>query len=41
MSQFYAKEAAKGVRYNDLIAWPLPVSIVADEDKNWPDYERK
>jgi dTDP-4-dehydrorhamnose 3,5-epimerase len=40
-SQFYAKEAAKGVRYNDpafAIAWPLPVSIVSSGDTNWPDY---
>lgn len=40
-SQFYAKEAAKGVRYNDptfAIAWPLPVSVVSSGDANWPDY---
>ena len=40
-SQFYAKEAAKGVRYNDPafgITWPLPVSIVSSGDMNWPDY---
>jgi dTDP-4-dehydrorhamnose 3,5-epimerase len=40
-SQFYAKEAAKGVRYNDRafgIAWPLPVSVVSSGDKNWADY---
>ena len=40
-SQFYAKEAAKGVRYNDpafAIAWPLPVSVVSSGDTNWADY---
>ncbi len=40
-SQFYAKESAKGVRYNDpafAIAWPLPVSVVSSGDANWPDY---
>ncbi|MDF0643848.1 MAG: dTDP-4-dehydrorhamnose 3,5-epimerase [Nitrospira sp.] len=40
-SQFYVKEAAKGVRYNDsafAIAWPLPVSVVSSGDDNWPDY---
>ena len=40
-SQFYAREAAKGVRYNDpafAIAWPLPVSVVSSGDTNWPDY---
>ena len=43
-SEFYAKEAARGVRYNDpafRIAWPLPVSIVSGADKNWADYEGK
>ena len=43
-SQFYAKEAANGVRYNDPafgIPWPLPVSIVSSGDKNWPDHEGK
>jgi dTDP-4-dehydrorhamnose 3,5-epimerase len=40
-SQLYAKEAAKGVRYNDPafgIIWPLPVSIVSSGDMSWPDY---
>ncbi len=40
-SQLYAKEAAKGVRYNDPafgITWPLPVSIISSGDKNWPDF---
>ena len=40
-SQFYAKDAARGVRYNDPafgIVWPLPVSIVSSGDANWPDY---
>lgn len=40
-SQLYAKEAARGVRYNDPkvgITWPLPVSNISSGDKNWPDY---
>lgn len=40
-SQFYAKESATGVRYNDSgfgITWPLPVSIVSSMDTHWPDY---
>lgn len=40
-SQFYAEEAARGVRYNDPafgITWPLPVSVISTGDKNWPDY---
>jgi dTDP-4-dehydrorhamnose 3,5-epimerase len=40
-SQFYAKDAARGVRYNDPtfgIAWPLSVSVISTGDKGWPDY---
>ncbi len=37
----YAPKAAGGYRYNEAafgISWPLPVSIISDADKNWPDY---
>ena len=37
----YAANAAHGVRYDDPafgIEWPLPVSVVSDADRNWPDY---
>ena len=40
-SQFYVKEAAKGVRYDDpafAIQWPLPVSVISSGDRSWPDY---
>lgn len=40
-SQFYAKESATGVRFNDPtfgIAWPLPVSTISSGDQRWPDY---
>ncbi|MEO5955275.1 MAG: dTDP-4-dehydrorhamnose 3,5-epimerase [Nitrospiraceae bacterium] len=40
-SQLYAKEAARGVRYNDRafgITWPLPAGVVSVGDKNWADY---
>lgn len=43
-SQFFAKEAAKGVRFDDPafgIAWPLPVSVISGVDQGWPDYERE
>ena len=42
-SQFYAKESARGVRYNDPafgITWPLPVSVISTGDQNWPDVGR-
>ena len=41
-SQFYAPEHAVGVRYNDsafVIAWPLKVESISDQDRSWPDYK--
>jgi dTDP-4-dehydrorhamnose 3,5-epimerase len=41
MSSFYAPKAAKGVRYDDpqfKISWPLPVTMISDRDRDWPDY---
>jgi len=43
MSEFYVPEAARGVRWNDpafSIAWPLEVSVIADKDLEFPDFER-
>jgi len=40
-SAFYAPSAAGGVRYDDPafgIQWPLPVAVISDADKRWPDY---
>jgi dTDP-4-dehydrorhamnose 3,5-epimerase len=40
-SASYAASAARGVRYNDPafgISWPLPVSVVSDADRRWPDH---
>jgi dTDP-4-dehydrorhamnose 3,5-epimerase len=37
----YAATAAKGVRFDDPafgIEWRLPVSMISDQDRNWPDY---
>ncbi len=37
----YAGGSARGVRFDDPafgIVWPLPVSIVSDADRGWPDY---
>jgi len=37
----YAPTAAGGVRFDDPafgIAWPAPVTIVSDQDRNWPDF---
>jgi dTDP-4-dehydrorhamnose 3,5-epimerase len=40
-SQFYAGPSARGVRWDDPafgIAWPLPVSVLSDADRRWPDF---
>jgi dTDP-4-dehydrorhamnose 3,5-epimerase len=41
MSEFYAPQLARGVRWNDPafgIAWPIPQPIMADRDRNYPDF---
>lgn len=41
ISEFYAPEAARGVRYDDpafAVTWPLPVSVISDKDRAWPDF---
>lgn len=37
----YAPHAAKGVRYDDPafgIVWPIAVTVISAQDRNWPDY---
>ena len=41
VSQFYAPEAERGLRYDDPmfgITWPQPVRVISDKDKNWRSY---
>lgn len=41
ISAFYAPAAAAGVRHDDpafAIDWPLPVSVISDKDRTWPDF---
>lgn len=41
ISHPYSPEHARGVRYNDptfAIKWPLPVTMISDADRTWPDY---
>jgi dTDP-4-dehydrorhamnose 3,5-epimerase len=43
MFQWYAAEAARGVRYDDPafgIRWPLKVSVISERDAAYPDYGR-
>ena len=38
-SAFYTPSAARGVRFDDpafTIAWPLPPTVVSEQDRNWP-----
>ena len=40
-SQFFSREHASGVRYNDSafsIVWPIMVQVISKQDQNWPDY---
>jgi len=37
----YAPDHAAGVRYDDPtfgIEWPLPVGLISDTDRSWPDF---
>lgn len=39
----YAGGAARGVRFDDPafgIVWPLPVAVISDADRAWPDFQR-
>ena len=41
MSEFYAPTYARGVRWNDPafnIQWPIDVRVIADRDRNYPDF---
>lgn len=42
ISDFYAPEAARGVRWNDprfAIDWPLAAPVMSDRDRNYPDFQ--
>ncbi len=41
ISTEYAPAAAAGVRHDDPafpIDWPLPVAVISDKDRSWPDF---
>lgn len=43
ISDYYAPEASGGFRHDDpafAITWPLPVAVMSDKDKAWPDFVR-
>lgn len=38
----YAPEGERGQRYDDPafgLTWPLPVSVISDKDRRWPDWD--
>ena len=42
-SEVYTPSAARGVRFDDPafgIGWPLPVTTISDQDRNWPPFAR-
>lgn len=44
ISEYYAPEAARGVRWDDAafaIRWPLPVSGISEHDRTWPNFGRE
>ena len=41
MSEFYAPDSAKGIRWNDprfYIQWPLEPEVISERDRTYPDY---
>jgi dTDP-4-dehydrorhamnose 3,5-epimerase len=41
VSQFYTPEAERGIRHDDPafgVRWPLPVTVISDKDRAWPDF---
>jgi dTDP-4-dehydrorhamnose 3,5-epimerase len=41
MSEFYAPEAARGIRWNDpalAIDWPGPVVVISERDRTYQDF---
>jgi dTDP-4-dehydrorhamnose 3,5-epimerase len=42
ISSFYEPAAATGYRHDDPafgISWPLPVAVISDKDRCWPNFE--
>jgi dTDP-4-dehydrorhamnose 3,5-epimerase len=43
VSEFYTPGSERGVCYDDLafgITWPMPLSIISDKDRAWPQFVR-
>jgi dTDP-4-dehydrorhamnose 3,5-epimerase len=41
MSEFYHPDLAEGVRWDDpafAVSWPVPVEVISDRDRSYPDF---
>jgi len=41
ISQYYIPAAARGIRFDDpalAVRWPLPVAVISERDRAWPDF---
>lgn len=41
MSEFYAPECARGIRWNDPafnIEWPIEITVISEKDSQYPDF---
>jgi dTDP-4-dehydrorhamnose 3,5-epimerase len=41
MSEFYAPNSARGIRWNDPafgISWPAEINVISDRDNSYPDF---
>jgi dTDP-4-dehydrorhamnose 3,5-epimerase len=41
VSQFYTPGAEAGIRWDDpafAIEWPVPVRVISEKDRSWPDF---
>lgn len=43
-STYYKAASERGIRHDDplfAIKWPIPVTIVSQKDRSWPDYDNR
>ena len=42
VSEYFSPMAERGLRFDDpafSIDWPVPVRVISDKDRNWPDFK--
>ena len=42
MSEFFAPESARGIRYNDTrfgFRWPIEPTVISEKDRSYPDFD--